>query len=150
MSANEKNKIEVFTQSNLHRFLVGNGGKILILVVAAIYLIVLVFGVEKINLARLHYVTIAIILTFIVAHFVLRRFIYELKIDHGNSEILIKLYRSKKSVSARGGEVSFKKLLGYLLLCVNNKKFVYNGIVNDQLISSLNRFIESAAPNMRL
>jgi hypothetical protein len=150
MNSSEKNEVDVFTQNNLHRFLVDNGGKILISVVAAIYLIIIILGAEKVNIERLHNVIIVMISAFIVVHILLKRFIRELKIDHKNSELIIKLYRSKKLISAKGGEVSFRKLLGYLLLSVKSKKFIYNGIINDQLISSLNRFIESAAPNHRV
>jgi hypothetical protein len=150
MNSSEKNEVDVFTQNNLHRFLVDNGGKILISVVAAIYLIIIILWPEKVNIVRLHNVIIVMISAFIVVHLLLKRFIRELKIDHKNSELIIKLYRSKKLISAKGGEVSFRKLLGYLLLSVKSKKFIYNGIINDQLITALNRFIESAAPNHRV
>ena len=86
-----------FIQNKIHHFCIKNGGKILILFIYAIA----VFGNGNINIERIHYVVLFIIVEFSLIILLLGNFIYEIEIVYVASEMTFKFYRGKDKISEK-------------------------------------------------
>jgi hypothetical protein len=141
------NKAEKYSQSKVHQVVVNNGGKILIAAITLIYLVHHLFDKNPTNINRLHHVVVGLIIAFILINILIKRFAYEIEINHVSSLMTFRLYRTNIALYANKKDVSFSKKYGYLIFRVGSGFIVYNGEISDKLMESLTRFLETASPN---
>lgn len=124
----------------IHRMFINNLIKIVLLISAILYIIVLVDD----NIQMIHIKGILPFLIF-TAFLVIfterfhRKVAYKLNIIHESQTITLKMYRSEKEVVVNYDQIEQIRINGYLIFVVNGKRLFFGGRVDQKLVNEVKK-----------
>jgi Zn-dependent protease with chaperone function len=139
MKLENNSEPKIFSQHKLNILAAENAGKILILILIAIFSIGLFFDKDFKFLIKLLFVSGFLFFLFYIANRFIKKFIKEIIIHTDEKKIGFSLYRVKNMITAQPDKIEAINRQGYITFKINGNKYFYNGIIDEKLLSSLKR-----------
>ena len=132
---------QTFSQGHYKKLIINNGGKILIFFIILFYLVPTLRSESANYFIGVTYIIVAVIILFIFTNYKIKRFIHEIEISFYICSVVLNTYRSIEIIKASFDDLIINKKFGCLIFNYRNKKFIYNGEINDELTNCVNRIM---------